>query len=73
MDKTLEEKDEELTAAEIKIRQRLSFLKSYSNGLVPDPSAEIPIERRAELKKEKEEMETRMDELQRLLMEMRDN
>lgn len=71
--KTLETTELELNAAETKIELRLSFLKAYSKGLVPDPSADIPIERRAELKKEKEEMDTRIDELEKLLKEMREN
>jgi len=68
-----DERDDELNAAEYLVEERLSFLKSYSNGLVPDPSENTPIERRAELKKEEEEMKTRIDELERLLKLMRHN
>ena len=69
----MEDLEDELSFAEQKILIRLSFLKAFSNGLVPDLSVEMEIERRAELKREKAEAQVRIDELERLLREMREN
>lgn len=71
--KTVGQVDKELNAAERKIQARLAFLKGYTSNLVPDPSEDVPIETRAERKKEKEEMDARIDELEKLMIEMRNN
>lgn len=52
---------------------RLSFLQTYAHDLVPDPSLGIDPERREQLKREKAEMDIRIDELNKLKEQMRQN
>lgn len=67
-------RDVQMNAAEIIVEERLSFLQAYSNGLVPDPQDNtLPIELRAELRKEETETQIRINELNRLLKLMRSN
>lgn len=65
--------ESQIEVAEHLIDERLSFLTSYASGLVPDVSVGIDPERREDLKKEKSEMDIRIDELIMLKEKMRQN
>ncbi len=73
--KKLTQKDNDaLDAAEFTIEMRLSLLQAKADGLVPDPLDDVFTSKdRERLKKEKEEMDIRIDELKQLLKEMKGN